>query len=238
VLDPVMSRPDASSAPDAFSRLVYPSLSGARASDQADPDLERRTRAEASGHAAGYAAGLRAADAELTARRAVLEAEHADALARLHEATSASLTALAAAGRALQDRVVPALHEAEEALVATAFDLASAVVGYEVAASERTREGDPRVGRTARAALGRALDGLDPTVVVRVRLHPADAALVAEAARSAGVDVVGDPSLRPGDAEADLPTGLVDARLATALDRARVALLGDARDGLGDGATS
>ncbi|MBP1240022.1 flagellar assembly protein FliH [Frigoribacterium sp. PvP120] len=222
-----MSRPDAPSAPDAFSRLVYPSLTGARATDQADPDVERRTRAEASGHAAGYAAGLRAADRELTARRAVLEAEHADALARLQQATAASLTALAAAGRALEERVVPVLHEAEEALVATALDLASAVVGYEVAASERSRDGDPRVGRTARAALARALDGLDPSVVVRVRLHPADASLVADAARSAGVEVVADPSLRPGDAEADLPTGLVDARLSTALGRARTALLGD-----------
>jgi len=222
-----MSRPDAPSAPDAFSRLVYPSLTGARATDQADPDVERRTRAEASGHAAGYAAGLRAADRELTARRAVLEAEHADALARLQQATAASLTALAAAGRALEERVVPVLHEAEEALVATALDLASAVVGYEVAASERSRDGDPRVGRTARAALVRALDGLDPSFVVRVRLHPADASLVADAARSAGVEVVADPSLRPGDAEADLPTGLVDARLSTALGRARTALLGD-----------
>lgn len=222
-----MSRPDAPSAQDAFSRLVYPSLTGARATDQADPDVERRTRAEASGHAAGYAAGLRAADRELTARRAVLEAEHADALARLQEATTASLAALAAAGRALEERVVPVLHEAEEALVATALDLASAVVGYEVAASERSRDGDPRGGRTARAALARALDGLDPSVVVRVRLHPADAALVADAARSAGVEVVADPSLRPGDAEADLPTGLVDARLSTALGRARTALLGD-----------
>jgi len=222
-----MSRPDAPSAPDAFSRLVYPSLTGARATDQADPDVERRTRAEASGHAAGYAAGLRAADRELTARRAVLEAEHADALARLQQATAASLTALAAAGRALEERVVPVLHEAEEALVATALDLASAVVGYEVAASERSRDGDPREGRTARAALARALDGLDPSVVVRVRLHPADASLVADAARSAGVEVVADPSLRPGDAEADLPTGLVDARLSTALGRARTALLGD-----------
>jgi len=223
-----MSRPDASSVADSFSRVVYPSVTGGRAADHDDPDLQRRARAEAAGHAAGYAVGLRAAERELTARRAVLEAEHADARARLEQATAASLAVLAAAAQALEARVVPVLRDSEEALVATALDLASAVVGYEVSASERSTEAGPRVGRTARAAVARALADVDASVVVRVRLHPADAALVAEAAHEAGVVVVGDPALRPGDAEADLPTGLVDARLGSALDRARTALLGDA----------
>ena len=99
------------------------------------------------------------------------------------------------------------------------------MVGYEIAASEPVAGDDPRGGRTARAAVTRALEGVDPALVHRVRLAPSDVAHVEEAARAAGLVVVADPRLRPGDAEAELATGLVDARLATALDRAREALL-------------
>ncbi|MFS2031944.1 hypothetical protein ACEN85_17785, partial [Curtobacterium sp. CT11-45] len=55
-----------------------------------------------------------------------------------------------------------------------------------------------------------------------VRLSVADAARVAEL--DLPVPVVADPSLHDGDAVVDLPDGLLDARIATALDRARTAL--------------
>ena len=42
------------------------------------------------------------------------------------------------------------------------------------------------------------------------------------------VALVGDPSLNRGDAEADYPHGLLDARLSTAVDRVRAVLLGSA----------
>jgi flagellar assembly protein FliH len=278
MLDPVIS------APESFSRVVYPSLTEARSGStttahaldaghagtrgpapfapHTDPDASARAaRAEARGHAAGYAAGLRAAEADLAVRRVAMEAEHAEAATRLERSLAASFAALDAAAEALRQRVAPVLSEAEEALVETALDLASAVLGYEIAASEpvpvdatstapsaagadaaaaaddadaravatpadAAHPAGPREGRTARAAVARALDGLDRSLVVGVRLHPADLAALGDAIAASSVPLVADARLARGDAEVDLPSGLVDARLFTALSRARAALLG------------
>ena len=314
MLDPAISASETISAPESFSRVVYPSLTEARSgsatiapaldpghavtrgtglgtvaglgaaaglgagphgaaarsasllSPHADPDAAARAaRAEARGHAAGYAAGLRAAEADLAARRVATDAEHLESVTRLERSLAASFAALDAAAEALRQRVAPVLAESEEALVQTALDLASAVVGYEVAASEpdvrvETSTADerlgaaehaaadehlaaaerlgaaehaaaphpagPREGRTARAAVARALDGLDRSLVVGVRLHPADLAALGDAVAASSVPLVADARLARGDAEVDLPAGLVDARLVTALGRARAALLG------------
>jgi flagellar assembly protein FliH len=59
-----------------------------------------------------------------------------------------------------------------------------------------------------------------------VRLHPADLAALGDAVAASSVPLVADSRLARGDAEVDLPAGLVDARLVTALARARTALLG------------
>ncbi|MBD8610993.1 hypothetical protein IFT77_10895 [Frigoribacterium sp. CFBP 13729] len=304
MLDPAISASETISAPESFSRVVYPSLTEVRSgstttapaldpghavtrgtglgtvaglggahgaaarstsllSPHADPDAAARAaRAEARGHAAGYAAGLRAAEADLAARRVAMDAEHLDSVTRLERSLAASFAALDAAAEALRQRVAPVLAESEEALVRTALDLASAVVGYEVAASEPAvgtgsrpaaeRDGvaehrsagvlapddavaehaaaphpaGPREGRTARAAVSRALDGLDRSLVVGVRLHPADLAALGDAVAASSVPLVADARLARGDAEVDLPASLVDARLVTALARARTALLG------------
>ena len=303
MLDPAISASETISAPESFSRVVYPSLTEVRSgstttahalgsghagthhagthgggtpalhgsaargaalvSPHADPDAAARAaRAEARGHAAGYAAGLRAAEADLAARRIAMEAEHVESVTRLERSLAASFAALDAGAEALRQRVAPVLAESEEALVQTALDLASAVVGYEVAASEpdvraesrpaaehdgvaeRPSAGElapddalaehaaaphpagPREGRTARAAVSRALDGLDRSLVVGVRLHPADLAALGDAVAASSVPLVADARLSRGDAEVDLPAGLVDARLVTALARARAALLG------------
>jgi flagellar assembly protein FliH len=268
MLDPVIS------APESFSRVVYPSLTEARSGSattaldighvgtrgpapfapHTDPDASARAaRAEARGHAAGYAAGLRAAEADLAVRRVAMEAEHAEAATRLERSLAASFAALDAAAEALRQRVAPVLSEAEEALVETALDLASAVLGFEIAASEpvpvhatstapsaadadadtdpavrdaAAHPAGPREGRTARAAVARALDGLDRSLVVGVRLHPADLAALGDATAASSVPLIADARLARGDAEVDLPSGLVDARLVTALSRARAALLG------------
>lgn len=267
MLDSVMTPEGAAPA---FARVSYPSVS-LPGSDAATSRQAHDARAEARGHAAGYAAGLRAAELELAARRAVLEAEHSDLLHRLQAVTVSAVGSLATSARALDARVAPVLDDAEEALVATAFELAEAVLGYELRASEpvdavspgadatargagptdastrttdpapadpRTTDpasADPRTGRTARAAVARALAVTDPGDVVTVRLHPADLAqLDAATLDSVAADVafVADASLARGDSEAELRVGQVDARLGTALDRARTALLGDpAADG-------
>lgn len=249
MLDSVMTPEGAAPA---FARVSYPSVT-LPGSDAAATRQSHDARAEARGHAAGYAAGLRAAELELAARRAVLEAEHSDLLHRLQAATVSAVEALATSARALDARVAPVLDDAEEALVATAFELAEAVLGYELRASESVDDGshgvdatattdatvtpdvDPRIGRTARAAVARALAVTDPGDVVTVRLHPADLAQLDGATRdsvAAEVSFVADASLARGDAEAERRIGQVDARLGTALDRARTALLGDpASDG-------
>jgi flagellar assembly protein FliH len=243
MLDSVMTPEGAAPA---FARVSYPSVS-LPGSDAATTRQAHDARAEARGHAAGYAAGLRAAELELTARRAVLEAEHSDLLHRLQAATVSAVEALATSARALDARVAPVLDDAEEALVATAFELAEAVLGYELGASESVDDGshgvdatatpdatveagvDPRIGRTARAAVARALAVTDPGDVVTVRLHPADLAQLDAATRdsvAADIAFVADVTLARGDAEAERRIGQVDARLGTALDRARTALLG------------
>ncbi|WP_148076818.1 FliH/SctL family protein [Frigoribacterium sp. PhB24] len=224
-------------AAPAFARVSYPSVT-LPGSDAAATRQAHDARAEARGHAAGYASGLRAAELELAARRAVLEAEHSDLLHRLQSATVSAVEALAASARALDARVAPVLDDAEEALVTTAFELAEAVLGYELRASESLGDEssvvdgtDPRAGRTARAAVARALAVTDPGDVVTVRLHPADLAQLDDVTRdsvAADVAFVADATLARGDSQAELRVGQVDARLGTALDRARTALLGDA----------
>jgi len=252
MLDPVMNPP--ASAPGSVARVVYPTIAGPGSDRAAARDADD-VRAEARGHAAGYAAGLRAAELELAARRAALEAEHAELHERLMAHGIAAADILVTAARALDARVVQSVSDAEEVLVATAFDLAEAVVGYELRASEPSADAssaddastdepsadepatpgdpDPRAGRTARAAVARALAGADGSVVTTLRLHPLDLALLDESTRASsapGVVFAADPSLGRGDAEADLPAGLIDARLDTALARARQALLGAPAD--------
>lgn len=262
MLDSVIDPP--ASAPGSVARVVYPTIAGPGSDRAAARDADD-VRAEARGHAAGYAAGLRAAELELAARRAALEAEHAELHERLMAHGIAAADILVTAARALDARVVQSVSDAEEMLVATAFDLAEAVVGYEVRASEPSADApaadastaddpstddastdepsvdepaspgdpDPRAGRTARAAVARALAGADGSVVTTLRLHPLDLALLDESTRASsapGVVFAADPSLGRGDAEADLPAGLIDARLDTALARARQALLGAPAD--------
>lgn len=202
-------------------RIAFPVLGSATTRDLA-------AAADVRGHAAGYAAGLRAAQAETDALRVRLEAEHTARLAALHAETARRVQVLDAATAALLSQVVPVLHDAEESLVQASLDLAEAIVGYAVRASRPAaatvqddgREALPTPG--AEDTVRRALASVDATVALAVRLSPADAARVADL--DLAVPVVGDPSLRDGDAVVDLPDGLLDARLDAALGRARDAL--------------
>ncbi|WP_138445250.1 FliH/SctL family protein [Sinomonas susongensis] len=196
---------EAPAEPLAPRRVVFPSL-------QNPGDAEGFTR----GHAAGYAAGLRKAEAEVRTRRAECEAERAAALEEGRHRIERGVAVLEAAARALHQRTAPVLAEAETELAAAALAIAGAVLGRELS--------DAEVG--AKAALARAFSGPDSAPVVAVRLHPSDLALVAGAA-PAGVDLVADPGLEPGDAVADYPDGELDARISTALARAAAALAGE-----------
>jgi flagellar assembly protein FliH len=196
----------------AFAPFAYPVLR--------DDSLERaEERARVRGHAAGHAAGLRAAELEATAMRTALQAEFDRRLDERMAEVSAAAAALARAAQELNTRTAPVLAEADSTLSAAALALTETLLG------SAERDAAP----FARAALDRALAAADTDVVQRVRLNPDDLALIAHAVPAVdGVELVADPALGRGDAIAELQHGLLDARLASALDRARTALLGGA----------
>ena len=188
-----------------FSSLTYPSLHPAGAEEEIE-------RARVRGHAAGYAAGLRAAEAEAAARtervRLEREALRSDAATGL----ASALGALDVAARRVSESAELVLADADAALAAAAIELAESILGRELATAESS----------ARVALARALAAVDEHSALAVRLNPVDLAVLgANEASSPLVRFIADPNLERGDAVVDLPEGRVDARIASALDRAR-----------------
>ncbi len=183
--------------------VVFPTLHAA-----GDPEGYAR------GHAAGYAAGLRRAAAEAAVRDEQQRSQQAASRAADLARTDHAVAVLQAAAGDLVARTAPVLAEADAQLVAAAIDLAEMILGRELS--------DAPSG--ARAALARALSASDSSDVVAVRLHPDDAALVTPEAERAGVSVAADARLRRGDAVAVYPDGELDARIGTALGRARAVL--------------
>ncbi len=194
-----------------FARAAFPELrDGGR--------RERESRDRVLGHSAGYAAGFREASRAAEEQRESQDIEFRAMLADAERRARQSLDALNAAVAALNRRVAPVLDDVQDAFVESAFELAEAIVGYELQ--------EPR--SAARAAVDRVLAVVDPEEVHRVRMHPASLAAVNEQTREeCGVVFAADPALKPGDAVADLADGYVDARISTALARARTALLGE-----------
>jgi flagellar assembly protein FliH len=189
----------------AFSSITFPAL----VSIGAEEEIER---ARVHGHAAGYAAGLRAAaaDAQTNAERARLERDalRADAATALRSA----LAALEAATTAVASSSELVLADADQALTAAAIELAESIIGRELSSDETS----------ARVAVARALTGVDPSMVVDVRLNPIDLAVLgASELASSVVNLIADPGLDRGDAVVDVPSGRIDARISSALERAR-----------------
>jgi flagellar assembly protein FliH len=193
--------------------VVFPDIQPATSSRKED-------RGYTQGHAAGYAAGIRAAAAEQLGLREQLQAEHRAMLDAGRLAVGHAVRALEAAAAESRQRRGAVLEEAQDVLAAGAMELAEAILGYEL------NDG----ANTARAALARALaTASDVQTVTTVRLHPEDlAALTAvDVGSVAGVELKADPALDRGDAIAEYPQGWLDARLGTAVDRAKAALLGN-----------
>jgi flagellar assembly protein FliH len=191
-----------------FSRVSFPSLRS-----EATADV---LRARAAGHAAGYAAGLADAENDIAAQEARRDAELADAIAREHERVAHAVAVLTAAADALNRRTVPVLQEAQDAIAATAIELAEVIVGTELSTHEKS----------AASALHRALATADTALVLQVRLNPGDlTALDPAVLEDSGVTFMGDPTLAPGDAVTEFADGYLDARVGAALERARSAIL-------------
>ncbi|GAA3863514.1 hypothetical protein GCM10022381_04380 [Leifsonia kafniensis] len=197
----------------AFTAVRFPTIHNA--------DAEReQAAARHRGHSAGYAEGMRAAERAF----AVTVAEHEARVAAERErdlATVAEAVAvLTAAAHALDARLLPVITSVEDSLAAAGLDLAEAIIGAELQSGETS----------ARAALRRAFDHPDVREATSIRLHPGDLDLLTEADRRAGgVELRADQSLARGDAIVDLPVGLLDARISTALARARRELDGTSR---------
>lgn len=195
-----------------FTRVAFPTVGQSTRSSEAE-------RGFVEGHAAGYAAGVQAAAAEQRQLQERLRAEHQDMLDAGASASARAVQLLQVAAEAAQQRQEVALEDIQGVLAASAVELAETILGYELAHGENT----------AQAALHRALayqnSGVDHTAV---RLHPADIATLSASgvAQVPGVELQADPTLNPGDAVAEYPNGWIDARINTALERARRVLLG------------
>ncbi len=189
--------------PARFVPLVEPA-------SQAVGAMATHEQARAAGFAAGFAAGSReaakvaAAETELACQRAAsAEATRADEHAE-------AMATLAAAVRAVRAAQTPVLDAAQDQLHAAALELATAVLGVELSDAPTA----------ARAVLARsATAGMASQVVVR--MNPRDADVVVA---PAGMRVVADPNLAFGDAVVEHGEGELDARISSALDRARAAL--------------
>jgi flagellar assembly protein FliH len=197
--------PDANVLP-----VVFPVLTGTG-------QARWETQGQARGHVAGFAAGMRAAQDEIETTMARLEAEQTEFIHRGQDRINAAVAGLAAAARTLDEHTIVALASVQDVIAATAIELAEAIIGRELS------DGDT----SARSALARALSQVDAAVVHVVRMNPADLAVLDASARdTAGVRFVADATLSRGDAVTEVADGYLDARIGTALARAKAALLG------------
>jgi flagellar assembly protein FliH len=194
----------------AFAPFAFPELESTRSDELAE-------RARVQGHAAGYAAGRRDAVAALDRDRTALRAEADRVLAAEVADLRAASAALQAAAASLAARATVALAATEEELLAAAVDLASLILGREL----QDREG------SALAAVRRALAAAGDAPIQSVRLHPLDVALLeGREEQLPGMLLLADTGLDRGDAVAELEDGVVDAGIASALERVRRVLAG------------
>jgi len=183
--------------------------------------------ARAAGYAAGWAAGSRAAAEQTADLQLRLVAQHERAESARTAATAAALATLERAARTAAARTAPVLDQAHAALLSAALELAGAVLQRELTPGPDA----------ARSVMERALAVPAELGTHTVRLCPADLhevqALLAagELTVPDGVRLVADAQLRPGDAVSAYPHGYLDARISTAMDRARRALLEDVAPG-------
>ncbi|MFC5502359.1 FliH/SctL family protein [Lysinimonas soli] len=196
------------SADTAFSELRYPAIASAAGDDDAE-------LARVRGHAAGYAAGLRAAESHAAIATAQARAEREALHASSKAALSSAVDALGAAVARLAEVSAPVLADADAALLAAAIELAESILGRELA------DGDA----SARAAIARALAAAEQDSITAVRLNPADLAVLrAHGIGSPPVRLLEDPTLSRGDAVVEILDARIDARISSALDRARAAI--------------
>jgi flagellar assembly protein FliH len=191
--------------------LAYPEL-------VKDETPEVRERARVQGHAAGYAAGRKAATETLATDRAQLRAEADRALGVQIDGLRSALEAVERAAGELNAQTAMSLEGTEEAVLSAAIEIAGMILGRAIT---EDREG------AAVAALRRALEAAGPLPIRVVRMNPDDIELVGMVAKDdPGLQLLADHRVARGDAMVDLPDGVVDASIASAVERVRRALVG------------
>jgi flagellar assembly protein FliH len=212
-----LSLPDVSGPDDPITPVVLFEV-GTGSTVHSEAFAGARAAAEAAGYAAGWAAGVQAArkasDDELTAIRNAAQAEMD---ARMTQVNSI-LARVREAASAFERRAVPATEEIENLVVSTAFSVAESIVGASL------RDDETR-GITA---LARAL-ALSPVgAPAIIALNPQDHALLgdkaAELAMGHDVQIIADPSLKPGDATVSSGATTIDARISAGLARVQEVL--------------
>jgi len=176
-----------------------------------------RLAAESAGYVAGWNSGREAGQLAVEAEAALVRASAQQEARAARAELGRALQALRDAALSLEQRSVPSADEVEELILATAFQVAEAIVGASLADDELR----------GRAALRRALALAPRELPVVVRLNPADLAALGEGADSvdAAVTLVADPALAPGDAWATSAATRIDARIHAGLERVRKHLL-------------
>jgi flagellar assembly protein FliH len=193
---------------DAFSPVLFPRLDAGGGGEE---HARARMRGYADGHAEGFRAGL--AEAE-SAQRLAEDERNVRARAAAEELERAIAT-LHAAARSLGDRERELTSAAQEQVLSCAIELAELIIVGELSDA----------GASAAASARRAIAGVDPTEIREVRLHPDDLrTLQASADGLAAFALIPDDTLARGDAVATLDHGHIDARIGSALERARLAL--------------
>lgn len=195
-------------SPEVFAPAVFPRLRDAEREGE-------RERARRLGYAEGHAEGFRVATAHAAVAEVEAAAERAEREVADRRIVAEAVAALLAAADALTSRARTLTAASDARVYAHAVELAGIVLDGELADGERS----------ATTAVHRALTAADGDVVHGVRLHPDDlAALQRLDACPDGIVLIADDGLRRGDATAVLEDGFIDARVATALDRARRAI--------------
>ncbi len=177
-----------------------------------------REQGRAAGYAAGWAQGRQAAAEEAVRGERAREQDH---LARTEQEGTrlrALLTDLTRQAAELDRTLAPSWIEVADALTEGAIRIARAAIGRELANLQESRLADLRA---AVRALG------DPATVT-VRVHPDDQSLLEDAAGPlpAGLTLLGDPAVSPGEVQALTPTQRLRMHLPTALAAAEEVLRG------------
>lgn len=157
-------------------------------------------------------------------RRAGFESGRFEGHARgMAEGRSDAAAEIAGLRRSIDDAAASLEHRStalSSELVDFALDIALAVLERELVLAVNP----------GRDALVRAVDASPERADLVARLHPDDVALlgdVAELAPGRSLRIVADPSIDPGGCVLDAGSARVDAQVGSALDRVRVALLGE-----------